>query len=87
MQERTGAESEDAPDGGADWPTPLLNMVNVRIPSTKNPGGQVMQLMLRNDTTAGQLLLTVSEVCILVHTRQKVYQKLCVLKTAEVQAE
>ena len=64
MQERTGAESEDVVDGSSqDWSMPQLNVVSVRVPSAKSAaGGQVIQLTLRNDTTAGQLLHTVCEV-------------------------
>ncbi len=61
IQERTGAKSEDALEG-SDWATPLLNVMSIRVPSAKSAGGQVIQLTLRNDTTAGQLLLAVCEV-------------------------
>lgn len=40
----------------------FLNVVTIRIPGRKEDG-QAVQLTIRNDTTAEQLLATVSEVC------------------------
>ena len=60
-QERTGDEMEDYLDGGSPCMS-LLNVVSVRIPSSKHSAGQVVRLTMRNDATARQVLHTVCEV-------------------------
>ena len=57
----TGDETEEYIDGSCP-PVSLLNVVTVRIPSGKHRGGQAVQLTMRNDMTAKQLLRTVCEV-------------------------
>lgn len=63
QDERTGDETDDVFPGDVfppEWSSSLVNVVTVRIPSGKH-GGQTVQLTLRNDTTAKQLLLNMCE--------------------------
>lgn len=58
---------EDYLDGGSPSMS-LLNVVSVRIPSSKHSAGQVVQLTMRNDATARQVLCTVCEVRVLIQS-------------------